>query len=312
MKTLKNTAGWMILSLLLVSCYADVVLEEEIIVVELEINANQVLNDYDLWYLNVEASRGNANIPFLQKAFTLSFDAGQLFANNNLATIGVQGGGLGLAVGFYETFGPEIDIIHDLDGVYTFQVIPLDHKRIELYHAPSGAYFVLEGYYTHQFDYDRLFYENIHYFLQEYVAWEKIYTSQEGALNEFDQEHFLQFTPTGNDGNFKSSQDQNGTRIDYLYWDYEGWYTVVPIAGNSSLKTLTLDYDYLGNEFFELSVINANTIALYHVASGTTYHFKGRGYIQYKMAGEGKVREKQKALSNKIETALKEKTLKIS
>jgi len=47
------------------------------------------------------------------------------------------------------------------------------------------------------------------------------------------------------------------------------------------LKTLTLDYDFFDNEFFELSVINDQRIELYHPSSGTFYEFTGRGYIQY-------------------------------
>jgi hypothetical protein len=47
------------------------------------------------------------------------------------------------------------------------------------------------------------------------------------------------------------------------------------------LKTLTLDYDYFDNEYFELSVINDATIELFHPSSGTVYEFRGRGYIQF-------------------------------
>jgi hypothetical protein len=47
------------------------------------------------------------------------------------------------------------------------------------------------------------------------------------------------------------------------------------------LKTLTLDYDFFDNEFFELSVINDGTIELFHPSSGTVYEFEGRGYIAY-------------------------------
>ena len=66
-----------------------------------------------------------------------------------------------------------------------------------------------------------------------------------------------------------------------MYWDYTGVYGVDDINGNELLKILTLDYDYLGNEFFELSVINDSKIELFHPASETVYEFEGRGYIQY-------------------------------
>ena len=49
------------------------------------------------------------------------------------------------------------------------------------------------------FDYDFVFYDNIHYFLQEYEAWEKTFTSELWVLlNEFDNENYLQFLAGGN------------------------------------------------------------------------------------------------------------------
>ena len=145
------------------------------------------------------------------------------------------------------------------------------------------------GYQRSNFNYDKLFYDNIHYFLQEYITWEKVYTSEYGNLNEFDNENFVQFLPGGGDGNFRSSQDEYGTDINNIYWDYTGIYNVDNVANEPYLKYLTLDYDYLGNEYFELSVVNDNTIELFHSDSGTLYRFKGRGYIQYKNT-EGKLR----------------------
>ncbi len=53
-----------------------------------------------------------------------------------------------------------------------------------------------------------MFYDNIHYFLQEYEAWEKTYTSEIGAINEFDNENYLQFLAGGSDDTFRSSQDE--------------------------------------------------------------------------------------------------------
>ena len=47
-------------------------------------------------------------------------------------------------------------------------------------------------------------------FLQEYDAWEKSYTSQEGAINDFDEETFLQFFSGGEENIFKSSIDSKG------------------------------------------------------------------------------------------------------
>jgi len=126
-----------------------------------------------------------------------------------------------------------------------------------------------------------VFYDNIHYFLQEYEAWEKTYTSNYGALNEFDNENYLQFLAGGDDITFRSSQDLPGTSVGNIYWDYTGIYGVGDVANNMYLKTLTLDYDYFANEYFELDIINDGKIELYHPDSGTAYEFTGRGYIQY-------------------------------
>jgi hypothetical protein len=56
---------------------------------------------------------------------------------------------------------------------------------------------------------------------------------------------------------------------------------------------LTLDYDYFQNEFFELSIIDDSTIALYQPSTGSEYRFRGKGYITYKTASEGKSRIEQ-------------------
>jgi hypothetical protein len=52
--------------------------------------------------------------------------------------------------------------------------------------------------------------------------------------------------------------------------------------------TILKFYDSWGNEEFELSVINDGKISLYHVESGTTYEFTGRGYIQYLKSSSSK------------------------
>jgi hypothetical protein len=76
-----------------------------------------------------------------------------------------------------------------------------------------------------------------------------------------------------------------GIQASNLIWDYEGIYGIGDISGNSYLKTLTLDYDFFDNEYFELNVINDGLIELYHPVSGSYYEFAGRGYIQYKSVG---------------------------
>jgi hypothetical protein len=88
-------------------------------------------------------------------------------------------------------------------------------------------------------------------------------------------------------------------------------YGVGDISGNRTLKTLTLDYDYFDNEFFELSVINDQNIQLYHANSGTTYEFTGRGYIQYLRNAEGTSDKKfSQGNTSDVQKKRKQKTAK--
>tara|TARA_A100000171_G_C2125871_1_gene143472 strand:- start:477 stop:1397 length:921 start_codon:yes stop_codon:yes gene_type:complete len=281
MKLVKLFFGLALLATVATSCYVEetVVVTDPYVDPVPSVTLNQLLTSYELWYVDINRSNASGQIPFMQIAFTLSFRNGDVLANNNLVGIGDQGYGYGIDVGYYDTYNYILDINHDLDGYVTFDVTQLNDTEIELYNPDSGLRYVLVGYQRSNFDYDLLFYENIHYFVQEYVAWEKVAT-QGGAPNEFDYEHFLQFLPGGGDGNFQSSKDPVGSSIDHLYWDYTGIFNVDDIPGNAYLKYLTLDYDYLGNEYFELNVINDNTIELFHETSGTVYTFRGRGYIE--------------------------------
>lgn len=278
MKTLKLLFVFAISTTLLTSCYTE----------ELHINddspaisLHQLLNTYELWYVDINATQGFNETPFLQIAFTLSFKNGQLYANNNLVGFGSQGNGYGVNIGTYNTHNMILDIDHVIDGFNSFDVYQVDNHTIELYNPYTDTSYFLNGYQRSTFDYDFVFYDNMHYFLQEYDAWEKVYTSQTGVLNDFDNENYLQFLSGGDDATFRSSQDTNQNDTDAIFWDYTGVYSVGNIANNAQLKTLTLDYDYFDNEFFELSVINDQTIELYHADSGTTYEFEGRGYIAY-------------------------------
>ncbi|MDC7994862.1 nicotinic acid mononucleotide adenyltransferase [Altibacter sp. HG106] len=302
MKTLHTFLAAALLALTLTSCYSEVIIEEDPIVVDPTpaITLGELLSSYELWYVDVNRSSGSGYIPFVQKAFTLSFQGGTVFANNNLVGIGDQGYGYGIDVGFYDTFDFVLDISHDIDGVHSFDVVQVNNHEIDLYYPPQNLRYRLVGYQRTTFDYDALFYDNIHYFLQEYTAWEKSYTSATGEVNEFDYEQFLQFLPGGGDGNFRSSQDPNGTPINDLYWDYTGIYNVDPVPGDFYTKYLTLDYDYLGNEFFELNVINDSTIELFHESSGTVYRFRGKGYIPFKSPKEGKLRLSTEAIEKEM------------
>ncbi|AWH73684.1 nicotinic acid mononucleotide adenyltransferase [Dokdonia sp. Dokd-P16] len=319
MKTIKKLFAVALIAALFTSCYTEeIVVVDPYVEVDNGPSLNQVLSQYEIFYVDIDASSGNLTVPFLQKAFTVSFRNGTIFANNNLSGLGQNGGGFGIDVGAYDTFGYELDAYHDLDGDYSFDVRVLSGNEIELFHPSTGAVYILVGYQRSTFDYDLVFYNNIHYFLQEFEAWEKIYTSEEGEINPFDNENFLQFLPAGQSGNFRSSEDGNGTSVNNIFWDYDGIYDVNDVPGDFYLKTLTLDYNFPDNEFFDLTVIDDETIELFQVNTGTTYQFRGRGYIQFRTATDGKsknapklrkktadIKAEIKALTEKKAAALK-------
>ena len=278
MKTIKLLLSFSLIATLFTSCYTEVVVDD---FDEPGININQLLGSYELWYVDINATKGFGETPFLQKAFTMSFRNGVVYANNNIVGLGDNGNGFGIDVGEYDAYDMILDVFHDIDGFETFDVFQIDNNTIELYNPNNDTSYFLDGYQRNNFDYDFVFYDNIHYFLQEYEAWEKVYTSEFGAINEFDNENYLQFLAGGNDSEFQSSQDQAGTNANNLVWDYTGIYGVGEVSNNMYLKTLTLDYDFFDNEYFELSVINDGKIELFHPSSETVYEFVGRGYIQY-------------------------------
>ena len=74
--------------------------------------------------------------------------------------------------------------------------------------------------------------------MQEYEVWEKVYTSDEGALNDFDRENYLQFFPSY----FRSSVDKVGTATGALQWDFVGDYQVYDTENDETAKTLTAIY----------------------------------------------------------------------
>lgn len=296
MKTLKLLSGFALIALLFTSCYTEVIIDDEP-----STSLHNVLNSHELWYVDVNQTVGLGETPFLQIAFTVSFRNGTLYANNNLVGIGTQGNGFGIPVGSYSTYDMILDVNHDVDGFNTFDVYLIDSNTIELYNPNNDTSYFLHGYQRNTFDYDFVFYDNIHYFLQEYEAWEKTYTSDVGALNEFDYENYLQFLSGGDDSDFRSSQDENVSNVNNIYWDYTGKYGVQDVANNDYLKTLTLDYDYFDNEYFELNVINDARIELYHPTSGTYYEFEGRGYIEFMRTSDSKKTKTQKKRKQKTE-----------
>ncbi len=293
MKIGKLLLGIISIGLLASSCYTEVVFEDDFIE-QSPVNTALVLESYDLWYVDINATKGNGEVPFLQRAFTISFDRGIIYANNNIVGIGKTGNGLGIDVGSYGTLNGVVDINHDIDGDWLLDVFAVNNSTLELYDSRSNTSYIIKGYQRNNFDYDMVFYDNIDYFLQEYEAWEKIYTSELGAINEFDDENYLQFLSSANGAFFRSSVDGSGTPIVNLQWDYEGDYEVFDVANDATLKTLTLDYDFLGNDYFELYVIDDSTIELYHVASETVYEFTGRGYKQYLKSGKSTDKKRSK------------------
>jgi len=278
MKTLKLLLGFALATTLFTSCYTEVIVDD---FNTTSISLNQLLGSHELWYVDINETLGYGQTPFMEIAFTLSFRNGLVYANNNLVGFGSQGNGFGIPVATYDAYNGILDIYHDIDGFTTFDVFQIDSNTIELYNPNTDTSYFLDGYQRSYFDYDFIFYDNIHYFLQEYEAWEKTYTSEVGVLNEFDNENYLQFLAGDDDSTFRSSQDLNINNINNIYWDYTGIYGVQNVSNNEYLKILTLDYDFFDNEYFELSVINDGLIELYHPTSGTIYEFTGRGYIQY-------------------------------
>ncbi len=282
------------------------VLLEDDYIDETGLSLEQVVSEYDLWYVDYHRTSGNGDIPYLSKAFTVSFINGILYANNNIVDIGRTGNGLGINVGAYNTYNGLLETNHVLDGANDFEVSVLSNNEIRLYNYRENVYYYLIGYQINEFDYDKLFYENIEYFLQEYIAWEKV-TTADGIPNEFDNENYLGFTPE-NITTFYSSQDSFGTNIDLIDWSFIGGYEIYDVSGYDYLKILTLNYDGGDVEEFELTVMDDDRISLYHIDSETTYIFLGRGFIQYLKGG--KVKKEAKDIvrnSNRKRTKVKRK-----
>ena len=306
MKALKILSGLFLTITLFSSC---IITTDDLYVYDDTISLEHLVTSHDLWYVDYNRTTGNSDVPFLSKAFTISFLDGHLYANNNLVGLEAIGNGYGLQIGYYETFNGVLEIEHSLDGFIDLEVQQLSNDEIRIRDTYTNTSYYLIGYQRSNFDYDLVFYDNIEYFLQEYVAWEKTYTSQEGALNEFDNENFLQFTPEQYN-TFRSSQDEFGMDIGYINWDYVGGYEVFDVEGYDNLKILTLDYESSDNEEFELSVINDGEVSLFHVDSETTYEFIGRNNIQFKNASvKGEKSEQRKRF--KVDRKTKKRNTKV-
>ena len=275
MRTLKLQFLTILFGLLLGSCtiFVDDTIEDTV-------SLDELIASYDLWYVDIHRTSGTGNVPFVSRAFTLSFVNGILYANNNISGIGFTGNGLGIPVGNYGTFGDVLETFHDMDGIHDFTVTQVSLNEIRIYDSFANVSYYLIGYQRENFDYDMLFYDNIEYFLQEFDAWERTGINSVNPII-FDDEHYLQFTPENNT-TFYSSQDDFGINIADILWDYTGTYEVFDVLGFDDLKILTLNYDSGDTEEFELSVLNDEKIRLFHLVSETTYDFNGRGFIQFK------------------------------
>ncbi|MBS9766332.1 MAG: lipoprotein, partial [Flavobacteriaceae bacterium] len=133
------------------------------------ITLNDVLSSSDIWYIDYNSKTGNGEIPFLSIAFTISFLNGDVYANNNLVGIGQTGNGYGVRIGNYDTFESILTINHSKYGHYEMEVIQLSDDKIRLVDRHANATYDLEGYQKKYFNFDGVFYDNIEYFLQEYV-----------------------------------------------------------------------------------------------------------------------------------------------
>ncbi len=81
------------------------------------ISINQLLSSYELWYVDINSTSGYGETPFLQKAFTISFRNGVMYANNNLVGIGSSGNGYGIAVADYDAYNMILDVNMILMGL---------------------------------------------------------------------------------------------------------------------------------------------------------------------------------------------------
>ena len=80
MKTLKTLFATLVIGMMVVSCSVVIDDRDDPYYVTLE----EIVTEYDLWYVDYHKTTGTGDIPFLSKAFTISFRNGNLYANNNL------------------------------------------------------------------------------------------------------------------------------------------------------------------------------------------------------------------------------------
>jgi len=141
MKQLKHILSLLLLAVVVSSCHTDVIVHDDYVnTTPPPLSVNQLLNAYELWYVDINETVGYGETPFLQMAFTISFRNGVLYANNNLVGLGSIGNGLGLHIGYYDTYNGPLEVDHNLDGF-----IDLDGNGYNdlLYAAGNGVSFML-------------------------------------------------------------------------------------------------------------------------------------------------------------------------
>ncbi len=263
------------------------------------VSLKQLLTSYDLWYVDIDQTTGVGNIPFVSRAFTMSFDySGDVWANNNVAGIGTTGNGYGIKIGkFYTQRNSNfVEIDDNIDGGANFEVRQISNNEIELFNASQNVTYLLIGYQMQNFDFDALFYDNIVYFLQDYTYWKK---TGQNLINTgaFIEENFMQFyVDNGGHNRFDTSLD-NLTVISGIVWDFEGNYQVNN-TNSQTIKRLILNYDNSQDERFTLEVINDQNIRLTNIRTNNYFYFEGKQYIQYKHKSRQKSNDLQATKKN--------------
>ena len=261
------------------------------------------LISYDLWYVDIDRTQGSGNISFMSKAFTMSFlPNGEVYANNNIVGLGITGNGYGISIGMYDVYNANglVSINDDLSGRFDFEVRQISTHEISLYNRSRDVTYYLIGYQKYDFDYDRLFYENITYFLQEYTVWTKNFADIVSPDAVFRAENHLRFYVAGNDNVFDSSESRINAPMTSIYWDYSGSYEVLNTS-QTNVKDLVLYYDINGSEEeFILKIIDDRHIELQNVVTDNIYRFTGHGYIQFRPASRLKHKQNLHLSTNRF------------
>ena len=139
---------------------------------------SDLLQSFDLWYVDIDQTTGTGDVGFVSRAFTMSFMPNhEVYANNNMVGFGYTGNGYGISIGTYRVYNRDgiLSITDDIAGTYDFIVNQIDQYTISLTNLSENVTYFLVGYQQSEFDYDAVFYDNVAYFLQEYEAWTKYY-----------------------------------------------------------------------------------------------------------------------------------------